>query len=240
MTTGREVSFASAGEGIRGHFAESGGPRTRAIVLVPDVHGLSELYREFASRFAERGFATLAVDLYSREGSPKLASAAEAMRFIASLPDARVLGDLQAAVDWLSRARGAFRVGIAGFCMGGQYALLGACSLRGLAACASFYGMIRYAETNDRKPRSPLDAAADLSCPYLAIFGAEDALIPLADVDALRDRLEAAGKKFEIRTYPACGHAFLNPNRPDAYRPEAAADAFERAVDFFSRHLGAD
>ena len=32
---------------------------------------------------------------------------------------------------------------------------------------------------------------------------------------------------------------FLNHTRPDAYRPQAAADAFERAVRFFEAHLSA-
>ena len=50
---------------------------------------------------------------------------------------------------------------------------------------------------------------------------------------------EAAGKSFRIDSYAGCGHAFLNHTRPDAYRPQAAADAFERAVRFFEAHLSA-
>jgi carboxymethylenebutenolidase len=224
---------------LRGHLAvPAAAAEAPAIVLVPDVHGLSELYREIAGRFAERGFAVLVVDLYSREGSPKLSGPAEAMAFIARLPDRRVLADLQAAVDHLaSTGREGRPIGITGFCVGGQYALLAACSVRGLSACVSFYGMLRYPEQNEIKPRSPLEAAPDLSCPYLGIFGEEDPLIPMSDVAELRARLEAAGKTFEIRGYAGCGHAFLNSTRPDAYRPQAAAHAFEQAVRFFARHL---
>ena len=239
MKNGRDVTFRLGAEILRGHLAPAEpAADAPAIVLVPDVHGLSELYREFAGRFASRGFATLAVDLYTREGGPKLASPTEAMAWIAKLPDPRILGDLQAAIDFLRPAGAAKRrVGITGFCMGGQYAILAACALRGLSACASFYGMVRYVERSEKKPRSPLDAAADLACPYLGIFGEEDALIPMSDVAELGARLKSAGKTFEIKSYPGCGHAFLNPARPDAYRPEAASDAFERAVTFFQKHL---
>ena len=238
MSSAAEVTFAHGKETIRGHLATPGDARDRpAIVLIPDVHGLSDLYREIAGRFAARGFATLAVDLYTREGTPTLASPVEAMRWIAHLPDPRILADLQAAVDFLAGADAQRRVGITGFCMGGQYALLAACSLRGLSACVSFYGMLRYAQRNELKPRSPLDAAAELACPYFGIFGEEDALIPMSDVAELRTKLEAAGKRFRIDSYAGCGHAFLNYNRPDAYRPEAARDAFEEAVRFFSSHL---
>ena len=232
------VDVSSGSDHLRG-FLASRTPDVRGpvIVLIPDVHGLSDFYRGLATRFANGGVSALAVDLYAREGAPTLRDAAEAMRWIASLPDDRVLGDLQAAVDWLHRERRASAVGITGFCMGGQYALLAACTLGGLGACVSFYGMLRYAKRNERKPRSPLDAAADLTCPYLGLFGAQDALIPVRDVAELQERLSAARKTFELQSYPGCGHAFLNETRPDAYRPAAAADAFDRAVTFFHKHL---
>jgi carboxymethylenebutenolidase len=239
MSTAGDVTFPRGSEVLRGHLSRAQPKGERgALVLIPDVYGLAPLYREIAGRFADRGFTTLAVDLYTREGTPKLTSPAEAMGWIAGLSDPRVLGDLQAAID--SLAAPDLRIGITGFCMGGQYALLAACSVRGVSACVSFYGMLRYAERNEKKPRSPLDAAGDLSCPYLGIFGEDDALIPGKDVAELGERLAGAGKTFEIKSYPGCGHAFLNHTRPDAYRPEAAADAFERAVSFFEGHLSRD
>ena len=240
MAIAREVNYARGGETLRGHLAAPDERTDRpAIVLIPDVHGLSDLYREIAGRFAARGFATLAVDLYTREGAPKLTSPVEAMRWIARLPDQRILGDVQAAIHFLAAGGSGRRVGITGFCMGGQYALLAACMLRGLDASVSFYGMVRYQQTNDLKPKSPLDAAVELGCPYLGIFGEEDAIIPMEDVAALRTTLESAGKRFRIDTYAGCGHAFLNHNRPDAYRPQAAAQAFESAVELFTTHLSA-
>ena len=239
MSAGKDVTFARGGETLRGHLAV---PEARAappaILLIPDVYGLSDLYREIAGRFAACGFATLAIDLYTREGTPTLAGPAQAMAWIAALPDRRVLGDLEAGVDFLASGAGKTGpIGITGFCMGGQYALLAACSLRGLSACVSFYGMLRYEQRNATKPRSPLDAAADLTCPYLGIFGEDEALIPPSDVVELGSRLERAGKTFELKSYAGCGHAFLNHNRPEAYRPEAAADAFERSVRFFDANL---
>jgi carboxymethylenebutenolidase len=86
--------------------------------------------------------------------------------------------------------------------------------------------------------RVPLDLAPGLGCPYLGLFGAEDALIPAADVDELRSILERAGKTFVTRTYPGAGHAFFNDTRADAYRPEAVADAWPRAVAFLRQYLG--
>jgi carboxymethylenebutenolidase len=235
-----ELSFASGEAELRGYAAwpASGAPFA-ALVLVHDVRGLYEHYRDVVRRLADEGFLAFAPDLYSREGAPDLPDMESVFRWLRELPDRRVLADLQAAVDML-RERADVRpgnVGILGFCMGGQYALMAACQVKGLAACVSWYGMLRYAETDEKKPVSPLDLVQDLSCPYLGLFGEEDALIPLADVAELQSCLERSGKQFDIHTYAGAGHAFFNDTRHDAYRPAAAADSWKRALAFFRSHL---
>jgi carboxymethylenebutenolidase len=236
-----EITFERDGDTIRGYAArpQGDGPFP-GLVLIPDVRGLGEHYRDVARRFAAEGFFTFAIDLYSREGAPDLPDMQAVFRWIRDLPDPRVLADLQGAVRHLAGRADvrADRIGITGFCMGGQYALLAACSHDGLAACVSWYGMLRYADKSATKPSSPLDRAAELSCPYLGLFGAEDAIIPLADVAELRATLDRAHKQYDIHIYPGAGHAFFNDTRPDAYRPDAAADAWPRAIRFLREHLG--
>ena len=238
--SGEDVTFERAGDTLKAHLATPVKRSGAGLVLIPDVRGLVEHYRDVARRFAAEGFVTLAVDLYSREGAPVLQDMAAVTRWIRELPDPRVLDDLGAAVAYLARRPevAGRPVGITGFCMGGQYALMAACAVPDIAACVSWYGMLRYAERNDRKPASPLDLAPRLACPYLGLFGEEDGLIPRADVEELRGILAAAGKTFEIRTYAGAGHAFFNDTRPEAYRPEAAADAWPRAIGFLRRALG--
>jgi carboxymethylenebutenolidase len=236
-----ELRFARAGDRIHGYAAwPSSHTPLPSLVLVHDVRGLYEHYRDVARRFAAEGFFVFALDLYSREGAPELADMQAVFRWMRSLPDRRVLGDLAGAVAFLAdrpEVRGA-RVGVTGFCMGGQYALMAACTVPQLGACVSWYGMLRYPENDDLKPASPLQLAPQLSCPYLGLFGAEDAIIPLTDVEELRSTLARGRKTFEIVTYPKAGHAFFNDTRPDAFRAEAAADAWERAITFLRRHLG--
>lgn len=210
------------------------------VVVVPDVWGLSDHYRDLARRLAGAGFAALSVDLYRRE-RPSLASVQEALEWIRGLSDPQVLADVQEAIDLLAAhdAVGGRAVGVTGFCMGGQYALLAACSCRGLSAAVAFYGMLAYADDLDpqRKPRSPLAALPDRSCPLLGLYGEEDALIPLAHVRQLEAGLKAVPRAGEVVTYPGAGHAFVNDTRPESYRPEAAADAWARMLAFFREHL---
>jgi carboxymethylenebutenolidase len=238
-----EVTYPRAGDVLRAYAAwpEGAGPFP-GLIVVPDVRGLSEHYRDVARRFASEGFVALAVDLYSREGAPELTTLDEITRWIRALPDTRVLSDLGAAVAHLARSPeiDARAIGITGFCMGGQYALMAACAVPGLAACVSWYGMLRYAERDATNPASPLDLASDLACPYLGLFGAEDGIIPLPDVEELRGILSAHEKRFELVTYPGAGHAFFNDTRTDTYRPDAARDGWTRAVAFLRRHLRAE
>ncbi len=216
------------------------------IVMIPDVWGLSDLYRELARRLAEAGFAVLAMDLYHRERSVEIPDPG---RWIRGLSDLEVLADVQAAIDHLVRGPAAgHRIGVTGFCMGGQYAILAAAGCTGLSAAVPFYGMLSHehgllapvpGETLDpvRKPRSPLEAAAGVRCPMLALFGTEDAFIPVDDVRAFAAELAKAGAHHVVSLYAGAGHAFMNDTRPELYRPAIAREAWQRMLDWFGREL---
>lgn len=239
MATGAEVGIATADAQVPGWLARPDGAGPHAgVVLVPDVHGLSDHYRDIAMRYAGAGYLALAVDLYGREGTPRLGDPAAVAAWIRALPDERVLEDLAAARAHLATEAGARPGGVAitGHCMGGMYALLAACRDTGWAACVAWYGMLRYAHHDANNPASPLDRAAHLGCPLLGLYGEADALIPLADVEAFREAARASGRPVEIVTYPGAGHAFFNDTRPSAYRPDAAADGWRRALAFLARH----
>jgi carboxymethylenebutenolidase len=64
-------------------------------------------------------------------------------------------------------------------------------------------------------------------------FGEVDASIPLTDVEAVR----AARPEVEIFVYRGAGHGFGCEER-GSYRPEDAALARQRSLDFLARHLG--
>ena len=216
------------------------------VVVVHDVWGLYGHYRDLARRLADAGYAALAVNLYRREGEPKITDPGA---WIRGLDDRQVLADVQAAIDFLDAhpaTRGA-RIGTMGCCMGGQYVILAAAGCRGLSAAVPFYGMLSDAhgllapapgEAVDRvrKPRAPIDTATALRCPTLAFFGAEDAFIPLDDVRAFEAKL---GPEHQVVVYPGAGHAFLNDTRTELYRPDAARDAWSRMLDWFATHLSA-
>ncbi|MEW6268303.1 MAG: dienelactone hydrolase family protein [Thermodesulfobacteriota bacterium] len=239
IDAGLEVEFASGDDRIRGVVHAPDRSPSPALVLLPDVRGISPLYLELAARFAGAGFRTLVLDIYSREGTPDLADMAAAFSVIDALPDARVIADVQAAVHHLAERPEvhASAVGVVGFCVGGQYAMMAACRVAGLAACVAFYGMLRHRTVAQHKLPPPLDTFDDLSCPLLGLFGAEDGLIPREDVESFARHLAHAGKTFDVRIFEGAGHAFVNDRRPEAYRPEAAETALSLAIEFLYERL---
>jgi carboxymethylenebutenolidase len=224
---------------VEGFLAEPGTGPAPGVIVIPDVWGLSDHTKDIAGRLAEAGFAALALDVYRKTGKPTLADPAAAMAWIRELSDPLVLETVQDGIDALAKRAAGRKLGLIGFCMGGQYAWLAACACRGLSAEGPFYGMVRYAPGLDpaKKPRAPLDAVAALTCPALGLYGEEDAIIPNADVDELEARLARQRQPFEIVRYPGAGHAFLNDTRPAMYRPEAAADAWRRLLAFLRDRL---
>ncbi len=235
------VEFQSGADRIGGEFVapETGGPHP-GIVVIPDVRGIYSHFHDVARRIAAAGYATLVLDLYAREGAPELPSMDAVFRFMRALPDRRVLSDLQAAIDWLAvrpETRGC-KIGVTGFCMGGKYTVLAACTCRGLSAAIAWYGMLRVGEVDANNPEHPLDALARLGCPLLGLFGKEDPIVPLAEVEELERRAAGLPHEVDVVVYPGAGHAFANDGRPEAYRPAAALDAWSRALAFFGRHLG--
>ena len=228
-------------------------PRSRAeklpgLVLVQEAFGIDAHIRSLVSRFADEGFAVIAPDLYSREGTPgpkptredpePAWSMDDVRAAFASLPDRRVLGDLEGALVHLANDPlvDATRLGAIGFCMGGNYAYLLGCKSTRVRCVVDFYGRFIYKELTANRPVQPLEMALNLACPLLAIFGEGDPSISRDDIAKFRTTLDQFSKEFTIVTFPGAGHGFLNDRRK-SYDEGAAAKAWKLAVDFLREHL---
>lgn len=235
--TEREITFKSGEDEIRAFYAEPIPRPKAAIIVIHEIWGLNAHIRDVARRFARQGFITIAPDLYTRQGTPNLdlGDREGLMKFVASLSDPQIVGDLQAAIGYLN-GQGIEKIGSIGFCMGGLYSYLLACQSDKLGAAVDFYGRIAYAETSVNKPVSPLELAPNLKCPLLCNFGETDASIPQSDVAKLREALAGSTPDWKINVYPGAGHAFFNDTRP-SYNAAAANDAGTETLRFFQKHL---
>ena len=216
------------------------------VLVVHELFGLNEHIRDITRRFANAGYVALAPNLYSRIGAPEppedLDAGREKMRHLA---DSQVAADLAAAASYLRlRPDSTGRVGCIGFCSGGRYTLVAACTTVAFdAAIDCWGGFITAANPHDattpNRPVPPVDLVEGLTCPLLAVFGDEDELPSVEHAEVLRERLEAAGKAelATIHVYEKAGHAFFADYRA-SYREGPAFELWDEVLGFFAEHVG--
>jgi carboxymethylenebutenolidase len=131
------------------------------------------------------------------------------------------------------------KVGIWGTCSGGRHAYLAACRVRGFDAVVDCWGgrvVMAKEDLNANFPVAPLDYTADLSCPLLGLFGADDHSPTPEQVAIHEAELKKYHKSYEFHMYPGAGHGFFYHNRP-AYRQEQALDGWNKLFAFFEKYL---
>ncbi|HEX4187200.1 MAG TPA: dienelactone hydrolase family protein [Solirubrobacteraceae bacterium] len=240
-----QLSFAGAdGDQVNAYAARPAeGGSHPAVIVIHEAGGLGDHIRDVSNRFANIGYVALAVDLYTREGGPPpMDDPPKLMERLFSIPDARVLGDLEGAAGYLRSAEDVTgRLGCIGFCMGGRYTLLFACSSDHVNAAVDCWGgFIDKATPEERstpeRPVPPLERVQELRCPLLAAIGAEDQN-PSPEVGAqLLERARLSGQEVKVDVYEGASHAFFADHRP-MYRSEPAAKLWKEIVPFFSDHL---
>ena len=237
LTTG-EVTIDVNGFKMAAYRAAPAGKTNLPVVLViQEIFGVHEYIADTARRFAKAGYLAIAPELFTRQGDPTTyGEIAKLMAEVVSkVPDAQVMGDLDAAVKWAGANGGnTAKVGITGFCWGGRVTWLYAAHNPAVKAGVAWYGRLVGA-ASPLTPKHPVDIAASLSGPVLGLYGAADAGIPLDTVDKMKAALaggNAASKASQFVVYPDAPHAFHADYRP-SFRQGPAEDGWKRALEWF-------
>ncbi len=204
-----------------------------AVVVIHDIFGFSPDLRRHCKRFADAGYAAIGPDLF-RGGRPDcvvktLASMISTTGFAYEVIDAaRETLAAREDVD-------ANRIGVAGFCMGGGFALVAAAD-QSFAVAAPFYGAV---------PKKASRLAG--LCPTIAQYGAKDSVY-LSHARRLSKHLDTLGIEHEVHIYEEGGHSFMNDHAGRlaqlgrhtpihaSYDPAIEAEAWSKLLAFFDRH----
>lgn len=203
---------------------DSGEPRP-GILIIHEVTGLIDHIKATAEDLAQRGFVCLAMDLYEGKTAKGMEDGAPLRD---KITDETLKTKMGAGAQYLkSRPYCTGKLGVVGFCMGGGFSLRTACLLRDdIQACAVFYGRI-----------PDLNLLKSLKAPVIGNFGEEDKGITTWAVEELSSEMQKLGKSLDMKIYPGAPHGFARQGDPKVYRPEAAKDAYQRTVEFFSKNL---
>lgn len=223
---GETLEFENGHEGYSGYLATSKSRKGPGIVVIQEYWGLVDHIKRVADRFAEAGYTALAPDFYQGKTAKEPDEASHLMQALNIAQTERILHSAITAL--LSHpATVGDRVGVVGFCMGGQLALFAACVDDRIAGCIDYYGI---------HPKVKPDLE-NLHAPVLGFFAEHDEHVPQGAVQQLDDDLTRLNKPHEFITYKGVHHAFFNDDRPTVYGKIAAEDSWEKAMGFFHAHL---
>ncbi|MFW5332551.1 dienelactone hydrolase family protein [Hydrogenophaga sp. ZJX-1] len=210
------------------------------VLVLSEIFGVHEYIADTARRFARAGYLAIAPELFVRQGDAQ--GYGEIAKLIAEVvskvPDAQVMGDLDATVKWAAANGGDTRkLGVTGFCWGGRHVWLYAAHNPSVKAAVAWYGRL-VGQASELNPKHPVDVAAGLHGPVLGLYGGADTGIPLDTIDKMKTVLaagNAAAKASTFVVYPDAPHAFHADYRP-SFRKEPAEDGWKRATAWFKQH----
>jgi len=224
---GTMVTFPASGASATGYLSTPADGTGPGLIVLQEWWGLVDHIKQVTDRFAEAGFVAMAVDLYR---GVQAQSPDEAQRMLMSMDLGETAEALRGAAQYLMSHPAVMpaRIGVLGFCMGGQLALFAATEHADvISAAVDFYGIFN--------PRVPVDLSK-LKAPVQLHFGDHDKSISREKADGLIAGIAATGVAYEPYFYDA-GHAFFN-DRKSAYNEAAAELAWTRSVEFLHRTLG--
>jgi carboxymethylenebutenolidase len=226
----------AGGRTIGAHLALPAADPAPAVLVLHELLGLNDDIRRITGRFAAAGYVALAPDIFEGRGPRPVCM----VRTMAQIRRGHgpAVEDMLAARDWLAARDDVDgdRIGVAGFCMGGGFALLlGA--VGEFKAAAPFYGDVR----DDTETYRNI-------CPVVGGWGGKDRVF--ARKGALLERhLTKLGVEHDVKIYPDAGHSFMSQHPPwmmalaplsplyARYDEPAATDSWTRVLDFFSTHI---
>lgn len=192
---------------------EGAGPHP-AVIVLQEIFGLNAEMRRVTDLLASVGYVGIAINCYHRNAPDFSASYDEAgyaagYATAAGVARADLMQDVAATISWLDRQDFVKpgKVAAWGFCFGGAAAFLSA-TLPGLAGAICFYGGQISRPFPSGEPPA-VDQAADIRCPVLLCYGADDAAIAPEAIEGVRAALLAAQKTHQIQIYPKVGHGFF-------------------------------
>ncbi len=218
------------GQSLQGYLTEPAQPQgAPAVVVIQEWWGLNDQIRGVAERFAAAGYIALVPDLYRGKSTLQAEEAHHLMTGL-NFGDA-ASQDVRGAVQYL-KGRAA-KVGVTGFCMGGALTVLTLVMVPEANAGVVWYGY----------PPLEFVDAGKIKAPLLAHWATQDGAFAIAGVDALEEKLRAAGVAYTGHRYLA-QHGFANetalgPQRLPITQYDAAwaQIAWDRTFSFFGKHL---
>ena len=191
------------------------------IILLHEIKGIDEYALSVGKKLSNEGFWVALPDLFRGMSTNSLE---EGMKLRDSLTREEAIDAMSHGLDILKEQTGGTRIGTMGFCMGGGFALLGACNLK-IDFCVDYYGMMEDAKE-----------LVGLNGPLQLMLGTEDKRVTPWALKSLLPAAVEHRKRLDVHLYPKAGHAFHRPGW-QGHEPVAAKDAWSKTLLFLRERL---
>jgi carboxymethylenebutenolidase len=223
---GDMVLTAADGNKFAAYFARAAAPTGAGMVVMPDVRGLHQFYKELAQRFAEAGIDAVAIDYFGRTaGIGDRGEGFEFMPHVEKTKPEGISADVAAAVAHLkSKEGGAVKATFTvGFCFGGSSSWNMSALVDGVNGCIGFYG----------RPERSLPFLSKMKEPLLLLVAGAD-FTPQEAFHEFDKKLTDAKVPHEMHIYEGAPHSFFDRNF--AEWKEACDDAWRRMLAFIKKN----
>jgi carboxymethylenebutenolidase len=221
------VLTASDGNKFAAYYALAAKPTGAGMVVLPDVRGLHQFYKELAQRFAEAGIDSVAIDYFGRTaGIGDRSDGFEWQPHLEQTTPDSIRHDVAAAIAYLtSKDGGAVKsVFTVGFCFGGSNSWNQSAGGLGLNGAIGFYG----------RPSRSEPFISQMKAPLLVLVAGADAATSPEQAREFDHKLTEAGVPHEVHVYEGAPHSFFD--RGFAQWKDACDDAWRRMLDFVKKN----
>src|SRR5581483_6549342 len=191
-------------------------------LVLPSWWGLKPFFKQVCDELAERGYTALAPDYYNGRIGRTIDETKVLQEEVESDLDA-MNAMIKAAKDYVASLRVGRPIGIAGFSMGTDWAVITAAKEPDVVATVLFYG--GYSPDFSKMKSKVLGHYAEV-----------DEWFPFDHAKSMEQKMKAAGVDVTIHFYPKTAHWFMEEDRPE-YDSAAAALAWERTYKFLKENL---
>ena len=200
--------------------------KATAIVLIPEIFGLSDWAKEMADELSASGYVVIAPDVLTGMGpngggTDSFPSRDAVTQAVSGLDNAVVMADLDAAANYVKTLPASSgTLAVAGFCWGGGKSFAFATHRHDLVDAFVFYG-----------PPPSAEDMKNIAAPVYGFYAGNDARIGATLPQAIVD-MKAANKPFYPVTYDGAGHGFMrageDPTDANPANKAARAQAYAK------------
>jgi dienelactone hydrolase len=203
------------------------------VLVVHQWKGLGDYEKKRAEMLAKLGYAVVAADVYGKGVRPDNPKDAGAMAGKYKSDRALLRARANAGLELLKKQPqvDATRLAAMGYCFGGTTALELARSGADIKGVVSFHGALNTPTPEDAK---------NIKGKILALHGADDPFVPLAEVTAFEEEMRKAHVDWQLVAYGNSVHSFTDWGAGDdnskgaAYNEKADKRSWEAMKTFFA------